>query len=161
MKRFILPLLALLIIPIKVDGGVYEIKEDIMTDEKEIIYAIISENQVSNIIGIKEYVGLIVRCKNGKPSLILNTPTYNADNKNIGIRWDKDKPTNEYWNKATSSDAYFHRNPKKFIEESKKRDSVTLQWQPYQRAAVAAKFDLNSQNWKEDTDQAIKDGCNL
>ena len=161
MKRLIFPLLALFIIPIKVNGGAYEIKEDIMTDEKEIVYAIVSENKVSNIIGVKEYGALVVRCKNGKPSLILNTPTYNADNKNIGIRWDKDKPTNENWNKATSSDAYFHPDPKKFIEESKKRDSVILQWEPYQSAAVAVKFNLNSQNWKEDTDQAIIDGCNL
>ena len=41
------------------------------------------------------------------------------------------------------------------------RDFLILQWQPYQRGEVAVKFDLNSQNWKQDIEQAIKDGCKL
>ena len=43
----------------------------------------------------------------------------------------------------------------------KERDYLTLAWTPYQRATEAFKYDLNSQNWKQDIEQAIKDGCDL
>ena len=43
----------------------------------------------------------------------------------------------------------------------KEKDFLTLAWQPYQRSQEAFKFDLNSQNWKQDIEQSIKDGCDL
>tara|TARA_Y100001970_G_C14239931_1_gene864259 strand:+ start:3278 stop:3646 length:369 start_codon:yes stop_codon:yes gene_type:complete len=120
-----------------------------------------SQNETPNSIGVKEQTILGVRCNNGKPSVIVYTPTFNSDNNRIGIRWDKDEAFYQNWDKASSSKSYFVPNPKKFIDEVKKRDFITIQWTPYQRASVAAKFDLNSQNFKNDIETSIKDGCNL
>tara|TARA_Y100001933_G_C18833209_1_gene494279 strand:- start:202 stop:378 length:177 start_codon:yes stop_codon:yes gene_type:complete len=57
--------------------------------------------------------------------------------------------------------AYFHGNPKDFINKTKEKYFLTLAWQPYQRGQEAIKFSLNSQKRKEDIEQSIKDGCNM
>jgi len=160
-KRFLLPLLALSLLPLKVSSGSYQIREDIMTDEKEIVFALISENKVSNVIGVEETGGLVVSCRNGKPSLFFSTPTYNGNNNYVGTRWDKEKASYNSWNESSSGTGFFHRKPKKIINEMRERDTLTLAWDPYQRREAALKFDLNSQNLKQDIEQAIKDGCKL
>ena len=90
-----------------------------------------------------------------------NSKNFNADNRNIGVRWNKEEANYSDWNKATNGKSYFHRNPKDFINKTKEKDFLTLAWQPYQRGQEAVKFSLNSQNWKEDIEQSIKDGCSL
>tara|TARA_Y200000002_G_scaffold319484_1_gene278848 strand:+ start:484 stop:972 length:489 start_codon:yes stop_codon:yes gene_type:complete len=159
--RFLIPLLALFLLPLKVSGGSYQITEDIMTDDKVIVFALLSENNVSNEIGVKESAGLIVSCRNGKPKLFFSTPTYNGNNNYVGTRWDKEKASYNSWNESSAGTGFFHRKPKKIINEMREKDTLTLGWNPYQRREEAVKFDLNSQNWKQDIEQAIKDGCKL
>ena len=159
MKRFLL--LALFLLPIQVFSRSYEVEEDLMNDSKNIYFFLYSENQINNTIGVAENGIIMIKCSNGKPSLVFQTPTYNADNRRVGIRWNKDVASYADWNKSTSSNAYFHRKPKDFINEMKGKDFLTLAWQPYQRSQEAVKFDLNSQNWKQDIEQSIKDGCDI
>ena len=122
MKRFLFPLLSFFLIPLKVSGSGYQINENMMTDAKEIYFIINSENKVRNVIGIEEYPSLLGSCINGKPGLMLSTPTYNGDSELLTQRWDKEKPKAEFWNGSSSGTAYFHRRPKKFINEMRTRD---------------------------------------
>ncbi len=161
MKRFLVPLIALFFLPLPVHSRSYEVEEDLMNDTKTIYSFLDSENLINNSIGVPTRGILMIRCSDGKPSLVFQTPTYNADNRSVGVRWNKETANYYDWNKSTSSDAYFHRKPKDFINEMRERDTLTLAWQPYQRSQEAVKFDLNSQNWKQDIEQAIKDGCKL
>ena len=149
-----------MLLPIEVSGKLYEIEEDMMNDDKKIYFFLESENKVRNSIGTEKSGFLMIKCVNGKPDLALNTPTYNSDY-SIGVRWDKDKATYSDWIKSKDGTTFFHRKPKKFINEMKTRDFLTLAWTPYSRAQDAFKFDLNSQNWKEEIEQSIKDGCKL
>lgn len=150
----------LFLMPTSVLGMNYEIKEDLMTDNKTIYFFITSENTVRNSIGQEESGLLMIKCENGNPSFLMDTPTFNTE-RNIGVRWDKEKASYSDWSKSADGTAFFHRNPKTFINEMKERDYLTLAWTPYQRATEAFKYDLNSQNWKQDIEQAIKDGCDL
>ena len=159
MKRFLF--LVLFLLPIHVLGDYYEVDEDLMNDSKNIYFFLRSENQVNNSIGVSEKGVIMIKCSNGKPSLVFQTPTYNADNRQVGIRWNKDVASYNDWNKSQAGNAYFHRKPKDFINKMKEKDFLTLAWQPYQRSQEAFKFDLNSQNWKQDIEQSIKDGCDL
>ena len=159
-KNFLISILALMLLPLEVSGKLYEIEEDMMNDNKNIYFILESENKVRNSIGIEKSGFLMIRCKNGKPEMLLGTPTYNTS-KDVGVRWDKDKPNFSFWDKSQDGTMFFHRNPKNFINEMKNKDFLTLAWKPYQRTQVALKFDLNSQNWKEEIEQSIQDGCKL
>ncbi len=161
MKKFLFPLLALFFLPFQAISRSYEVEEDLMNDTMTIYFFLDSENSISNSIGVLEKGKLMLRCTDGNPSLVLLTPTYNASSSSVGVRWNKDTASYFNWNPSTDSQAYFHPNPKNFINEMKGKDFLTLAWKPYQKKQVAVKFDLNAQNWKEDIEQAIKDGCKL
>ena len=96
MKSLLLPLLGLLALPTAVESKFYKIDTDLMTDETKISFYISSETQVLNSIGGSETINLWVRCNNSYPEIFFTTPTYNADNTRVGVRWDKDKASCEY-----------------------------------------------------------------
>ena len=161
MKRLLLPLLAALALPNAVESKFYTIDTDLMTDETKIRFYIDSETQVLNSIGGRDTIKLWVRCNNSIPQIFFTTPTYNADNTSIGVRWDQDKASYYSWNKSTDSQAFFHPRPEKFAQKLKEKDFLTVQWSPYSSTNRAAKFDLNSQEFKEDISKAIADGCDF
>ena len=161
MKRLLLLLLAAIALPNAVESKFYTVDTDLMTDETKISFYISSETQVLNSIGRSETINLWVRCNNSNPQIFFTTPTYNADNTRVGVRWDKDKASFYSWSKSTDSQAFFHPKPKEFAQELKEKDLLTVQWSPYSSKDRAAKFDLNSQEFKDDISKAIADGCNL
>jgi len=161
MKRLLLPLLAALALPTALESRFYTVEADLMTDETKIRFYIESETEVSNAIGGKETIKLWVRCNNSIPDIFFITPTYNAENTSVGVRWDKDKPSFYYWTKSKDRSAFFHPRPKEFAQKLKEKSFLTVQWSPYSSKDRAAKFDLNSQEFKEDISKAIADGCNL
>ena len=161
MKRLLLSLLAVLVFPFEGFGAGYRIKENMMTDEKIIAFLLVSENKVSNTIGNKESAGLAVVCTNGEPSVRFVTPTYNGNSEKVGTRWNAEKASYSYWERASNGTGFFHKRSKEFINETRKRNFLTLAWYPYQSSEEAVKFDLNSQNWKADIEQSIKDGCEI
>ena len=161
MKRLLLPLLAFLALPTDLESKFYKVDTDLMTDETKISFYISSETQVLNSIGGSETINLWVRCNNSNPEIFFTTPTYNADNTRVGVRWDKDKASFYNWTKSTDSQAFFHPRPKEFAQKLKEKSFLTVQWSPYSSKDRAAKFDLNSQEFKEDISKAIADGCNL
>ena len=159
-KSFLISILALMLLPLEVSGKGYKIEEDMMNDNKNIYFILESENKVRSSIGIEKSGFLMIRYKNGEPEILIYTPTYNTS-KEVGVRWDKDKPNFSFWNRSEDGTAFFHRNLENFINEIKKKDFLTLAWTPYQQTQEALKFDLNSQNWKEEIEQSIQDGCKL
>ena len=161
MKRLLLPLFAALTIPSSLESKFYKIDTDLMTDEIKINFYINSETQVLNSIGGRDTITLWVRCKNSSPEIFITTPTYNADNTIVGVRWDKEKASYYNWTKSTDSKAFFHPRPKEFAQKLKEKSFLTVQWSPYSSNDRAAKFDLNSQEFKEDISKSIADGCNL
>ena len=161
MKRLLLPLLAALALPTAVESKFYTVDTDLMTDETKIRFYIESETQVQDSIGGRDTINLWVRCNNSYPEIFFTTPTYNADNTRVGVRWDKDKASFYYWTKSTDSQAFFHPRPKEFAQKLKEKSFLTVQWSPYSSTSRAAKFDLNSQEFKEDISKAIADGCNF
>ena len=161
MKRFLLPLLAALAFPTAVESKFYKVETDLMTDETKILFSISSETLVQDSIGGRDKINLFVRCNNSIPQIFFVTPTYNADNTRVGVRWDKDKASFYNWNKSTDGQAFFHPRPKEFAQKLKEKSFLTVQWSPYSSTSRAAKFDLNSQEFKEDISKAIADGCNF
>ena len=161
MKRLLLPLLAAFALPTAVESKFYTVDTDLMTDETKIRFYIESETQVQDSIGGRDKINLFVRCNNSIPQILFVTPTYNADNTRVGVRWDKDKASFYSWNKSTDSQAFFHPRPKEFAQKLKEKSFLTVQWSPYSSTSRAAKFDLNSQEFKEDISKAIADGCNF
>ena len=159
MKRFLLPLIVALALPNGLESKFYTVETDLMTDETKIRFYIDSETQVLNSIGGRDTIKLWVRCNNSIPQIFFTTPTYNADNTSVGVRWDQDKASYYSWNKSTDSQAFFHPRPEKFAQKLKEKDFLTVQWSPYSSRNRAAKFDLNSQEFKEDISKAIADGC--
>ena len=161
MKRFLFLFIAFIAFSPSVESKFYESKTDLMTDETKITFYIDSATEVLNSIGGSEKIYLWVRCTNGNPEIFFTTPTYNADNKKVGVRWDTDKASYYNWSKASSSKAFFHPRPKEFSQKLKEKDFLTVQWKPYSSTDRAAKFDLNTQEFKDDISKAIADGCNL
>ena len=161
MKRLLLPLLAALALTNALESKFYTLDTDLMTDETKIRFYISSETQIINSIGGSETINLWVRCNNSNPQIFFTTPTYNAENTKVGVRWDKDKASFYNWNKSTDSQAFFHPRPKEFAQKLKEKSFLTVQWSPYSSTSRAAKFDLNSQEFKEDISKAIADGCNF
>ena len=92
-----------------------------MTDETKISFYISSKTQVLNSIGGSETINLWVRCNNSNPEIFFTTPTYNADNTRVGVRWDKDKASFYNWTKSTDSQAFFHPRPKEFAQKLKEK----------------------------------------
>jgi len=161
MKRLLFLLLVAIALPTALESKFYTVETDLMTDETKISFYISSETQVLNSIGGSQTINLWVRCNNSNPEIFFTTPTYNADNTRVGVRWDKDKASFYNWTKSTDSQAFFHPRPKEFAQKLKQKSFLTVQWSPYSSKNRAAKFDLNSQEFKEDISKAIADGCNF
>ena len=161
MKKFLLPFLALLAFPTSLNAG-YTSDVDLMTDETKIRISHNSITKVSNSIGVQESATLWIRCdfKNDKTTNLeafIKTPTYNADNNKVGMRWDSGEPIRTSWNESTSGTALFNPNPKKFINKLLESNTLVFQWSPYQSVPQAVKFDLIQM--KTDIIQAKTDGC--
>ena len=161
MKKFLIPFFALLALPASVKAA-YTSTVDLMTDETKIRISHNSTTKVSNSIGILEPATLWIRCdfKNDKTTNVeafIKTPTYNADNNKVGIRWDSGEPIRTAWNESTSGTALFNPDPKKFINKLLESNTLVFQWSPYQSIPQAVKFDLIQM--KTDIIQAKTDGC--
>ncbi len=161
MKLLLLSLIAAFAFPTAVESKFYTVETDLMNDETKILFSISSETLVQDSIGGRDKINLFVRCNNSIPQILFVTPTYNADNTRVGVRWDKDKASFYNWNKSTDGQAFFHPRPKEFAQKLKEKSFLTVQWSPYSSTSRAAKFDLNSQEFKEDISKAIADGCNF
>ena len=130
MRRLLLLLLAAIALPTALESKFYKVDTDLMTDETKISFYISSETQVLNSIGGSETINLWVRCNNSNPEIFFTTPTYNADNTRVGVRWDKDKASFYNWTKSTDSQAFFHPRPKEFSQKLKEKSFLTVQWSP-------------------------------
>mgnify|MGYP001330619335 CR=1 FL=1 len=161
MKKFLIPFFALLALPASVKAA-YTSTVDLMTDETKIRISHNSTTKVSNSIGILEPATLWIRCdfKNDKTTNVeafIKTPTYNADNNKVGIRWDSGEPIRTAWNESTSGTALFNPDPKKFINKLLESNTLVFQWSPYQSVPQAVKFDLIEM--KKDIIQSKTEGC--
>ena len=161
MKRILLPLLTAIALPTAVLGLGYEVKTNLMTDEKEIEFLMMATDSVKNDIGIKKEVYLFVRCEGGDPEIFVMTPTYNGENNLVGVRWNEDKPSYEYWSQSTNKKGYFVPDVKAFVKEIMQSYFLTFQWEPEDSNKKAVRFALNAQDFKKELEQAQKDGCNL
>ena len=89
------------------------------------------------------------------------TPTYNGENNLVGVRWNEDKPSYEYWSQSTNKKGYFVPDVKAFVKEIMQSYFLTFQWEPEDSNKKAVRFALNAQDFKKELKQAQKDGCNL
>ena len=161
MKKFLLPFIVFLTFPAAVNAG-YSSSVDLMTDETKIRISHDSMTKVSNSIGIQEPATIWIRCniKDNKTTNLeafIRTPTYNADNNKVGLRWDSGEPKRTYWNESTTGTSLFIPNPKKFINTLLEYNTLVFQWSPYQSIPQAVKFDLIQM--KTDIIQAKTEGC--
>jgi len=161
MKRLLLPLLAAIALPAAVEAG-YSSEIDLMTDETKIRVFHQSETKVPNAIGIEESATIYIRCnlKDKEISdfdVYIDTPSYNANNHDVGLRWDKGEPIYINWNKSKDGTALFSPTPKKFISTLMDKDTLVFQWTPYNKIPQAVKFNLSE--LKKDIDNIKKEGC--
>ena len=169
MKRFILPLLAALALPAAVNAEkniFYSTNEDLMTDITKVNIDLLSETTVLNSIGQQAQARIGIRCNGNQLNTYIKTPTYNADNLEVQLRWDKNEPKIAYWNYSVDGTAYFPyprvtdnelKFHKSFIENMRNHESLVFGWSPYSTAKKAVKFDLKK--LKPKFEQAIIDGC--
>ena len=94
-----------------------KVEDDLMLDLKKISIIESSITETFNSINMPQKSYLQIRCEGEKIESYISTPTYNASNNNIGIRWNTDKPIYKRWNESTSGTAFFAPNPKKFISK--------------------------------------------
>ena len=161
MKRLILPLLAALAIPTAVNAG-YKSEFDLMTDKNQIMVWVTSENEVENILDRKEPVGIVIQCGSENTFAYLQTGNViGGDNTNIRIRWDGSAPIEENWISSTDGTQITTRNTKEFIRKLENSSNIIIGWIPYMDSRKAAKFNLNSQNFKEDIIKARQNGCDI
>tara|TARA_R100000742_G_C4277466_1_gene99370 strand:- start:2300 stop:2797 length:498 start_codon:yes stop_codon:yes gene_type:complete len=161
MKRLLLPLLAALALPISSSAYYYN-KQDLMTDEIKHSVLILSSNKVDNVIGIEQEASIFIKCTTKDNVMTgleagISTPSYNADSRMLRLRWDKETPTRDSWQKASNGKGFFSPSPKSFITELNKFDTLIAEWSPYQKAPVAAKFNLNE--LKKDIEKLTEVGC--
>ena len=169
MKLLLLPLLAALALPTAVNAEkniFYSTKEDLMTDVTKVNIDLLSETTVLNSIGQEAQARIGIRCNGNELNTYIKTPTYNADNLGVQLRWDKNEPKIAYWNysvdgtayfpypRATDNELEFH---KSFIKNMRNHESLVFGWSPYSTAKKAVKFDLKK--LKPKFEQAIDDGC--
>ena len=161
MRKFLLPLLAALALPTAINAG-YSSKVDLMTDETKIRVFHQSETKVPNSIGIQERATIYIRCnlKDKEISdfdVYIDTPTYNANNNEVGLRWNTGEPIYMNRDKSTDGTALFSPNPKKFIATLMDSDTLVFQWTPYNKIPQAVKFNLSE--LKKDIDNIKKEVC--
>ena len=136
-----------------------KVEDDLMLDQKKISIIESSITETYNSINMPERSYLQIRCEGEKIESYISTPTYNASNNNVGIRWNTDKPIYKSWNESTSGTALFAPNPKKFISKILESETLVFQWEPYQKQKQATKFNLS--DLKEKIKEAVEEGCNI
>ena len=161
MTRILLPLLAAVALPTAVEAG-YSSEIDLMTDETKITVFHKSETQVLNSIGIEESAIITIRCNLKDKEVtnfevFINTPTYNANNYEVGLRWNKGERIYMNWNKSADGTSFFTQLPREFITKLMDSDTLVFQWTPYNKIPQAVKFNLSE--LKKDIDNIKKEGC--
>ena len=162
MNRFLLlALTAGLALPNAVNA-LYNFKEDLMTDEKIHSAYHYSTTKTSNSIGVPEEAYIVVRCKlkaglKTELDAYLGTPTYNADNVRIGLRWDGGTPKSETWLESKNNQQFFAPNDISFINKLASSDTLVFQWEPYSSSTRAVKFELKG--FHEDLKKLSDFGC--
>ena len=86
---------------------------------------------------------------------------YLHQNTFIKLRWDGAKPITETWTIANNGKQAATKNTNQFIKKMEKSSNLVIGWQPDLSYSKAAKFDLNSQDFKNNINKARKDGCNI
>ena len=161
MKRLLLPLLAALALPTAVNAG-YKADIDLMTDKNEIMVWIQSENFVKNVLKQEAPVGIVIQC--GSELTIAGLQTGNVmegSSTSVRIRWDGSKPIEENWWVDSDGKKITPKNTKEFIQKLENSSNIIMGWTPYMDSKKAAKFDLTSQNFKEDIIKARENGCDI
>jgi len=117
---------------------------DDLTGKKTQTVVFDSENMVANSIGDPEYPSLVIRCSPDDTDLYLTTPTYNADNQIVYLRWGNKGVEEDYWQRSQDGTALFPRLPGLILEKLIEYDTVVLGWQPYGTVRKTARFDLKT-----------------
>lgn len=117
---------------------------DDLTGKKTQTVVFDSENTVANSIGDPEYPSLVIRCSSDDTDLYLTTPTYNADNQIVYLRWGNKGVEEDYWQPSERGTALFSRIPGLILEKLIEHDTVVLGWQPYGTVRKTARFDLKT-----------------
>jgi len=120
----------------------YKADEDPLTGEKAIAILIRSTDETSNVIGMKEHASLGVRCQDGKVDALLRTPSFNADNSTVYLRWDDGEIEEESWRPSGTGNGLFAPDPVQFIGRALLHKKVVMGWMPYQQTRSAATFSL-------------------
>lgn len=165
MKRLLIPLLTALALPTAINAEqniFYSKKEDLMTDVIKVNIDLLSETTVLNSIGAQAKARIGIRCKGSELNTYIKTPTYNANNLQVQLRFDKNQPKKESWTGSVDGTSFFpeknnQKDHRSFIRNIRNHDSLVFGWSPYSTGAKAVKFDLTKINPK--IDQAIIDGC--
>jgi len=118
--------------------------EDQLTGVKYPAVVIESSNEVANSIGDMKSAKLVVRCSPQKTEVYIGTPTYNADNTAVSMRWDNGPVEEWEWSSSVSENALFTYVPNKILTRMLEHGHVIIGWQPYSQTAKAAHFDLES-----------------
>jgi len=104
-----------------------------------------SSDTTSNSIGELETTNLVVRCSPQKTEVYIKTPTYNADNEDVVIRWNGGSTIEDWrWSNSVDGSGLFTYVPEKFLQRMIDNDSVNISWQPYSSTAKAAYFNLKA-----------------
>ena len=144
--KYLIPLL--LLVPLASNAGEIEVNVNPMTDTSRYLYSFKSTTTSANSIGTQETSTMILRCEGRSKDLYFTTPTYNADNTSVGVRWDKQGVESQYWNQSKGSDAFFTRTPIKFMQKMLNHSRLAVSWRPYSRVQQYASFDLKPHHGK-------------
>ena len=121
-------------------------EEDLMTGKTNHLQFFFSETKVPNSIGMQEAAEIYVRCDGGKPmDIFISTPTFNADNRRVQVRWNQGEATPDYWTESSDSTAFFAPQPESFLKRMIQSNRLVFGWEPYQSADLAVAFNLTSQ----------------
>ena len=118
MKRFLFPLLAALALPTAVSSAPitkYEVKTDPLTDEKKVNIMLLSDDKTDNSIGTPRFTSLFIFCTAGQPEVFILTPSFNSDNREVALRWNKEKPVYEKWNINQKKTGFFPPDTREII----------------------------------------------
>ncbi|WP_136987607.1 hypothetical protein [Synechococcus sp. N5] len=121
-------------------------EEDLLTGKSNSTLFIDSINNVSNSIGQPEEATILIRCKGGKlQDIYVKTPTYNADNRRVKLRWDDGEVKGRWWEESSSGTALFAPRPVEFFKKLTTHDRLVWAWNPYQKAEQVVAFNLASE----------------
>ena len=144
----------------------YSTNEDLMTDVTKVNIVLLSETTVLDSIGNQKQARIMIRCNGNELNTAVVTPTFNADNLEVQLRWDEKDPKTKYWSYSVDGTAYFpfplvYKDKllyhQEFIEDIRNHDSLVFGWSPYSSEKKAVKFDLKK--IKPKIERAMVDGC--